>query len=177
MLPPLISNTMKKTLRWLIFLAMFSIFMPLHAEPKEGSKIESVSSLLGHGFGKIIEIEGLIVDVRDTRMKAHEGRKFMKIYWVGGKALEEPQLIEVMAFGFSAVKIKNRGAWTRLRGYESGGFRGIPSEAFGHDDQVPRVASTDFHFESTFRVTATSKTKNAVQRGDAGKPVIRSQSK
>ena len=107
--------------------------------PKQGK--------LGTGFGEITEITGTIVD---TRRKADSGKKMLQVQSVDGKNLETSVFLELHVFRFTDIKIPARGAMVKLRGYETGGFRGIPNEAF---KDIPRVATTDFQFNSSFQVT------------------------
>jgi len=110
--------------------------------PKQG--------ILGTGFGEITEITGTIVD---TGSKADSGKKMLQVQSVAGQKLETPVIIELRVFSFTDIKIPSRGT-VQLRGYETGGFRGIPDEAF---KDIPRVATTGYHFNSSFQVTKRTK--------------------
>jgi len=110
--------------------------------PKQGK--------LGADFGKMIEIQGKIVDDRDTRMRAHMGKKLLQVQSVAGEKLETPVILKLQVFSFTDIKIPPRGTMVKFRGYETGGFTGIPHEAF---DDIPRVATTEFHFDTWFQVT------------------------
>ena len=133
----------------------------------------TISSLLGAGFGKMIEIEGRIVDDQDTRLRAHLGKKLIEVQQVGTHALPKPVLIELLVFRWTDIPIPVRGTVVRFRGYETGGFIGIPNEAF---EDVPSVATTAHHFQSRFQVTKLLKQTKA-QQGVAPQSATRSESK
>ncbi|MBU1054156.1 MAG: hypothetical protein KKC46_10040 [Proteobacteria bacterium] len=110
----------------------------------------SINPRLGSAFGKLIEIEGRIVDDRDTHHRAHLGKKLISIQSADDHDLASPIVMELQVFTFTSVTIPKRGVWVRFRGYETGKFTGIPDEAF---NDIPEVPSTDHHFESFFQIT------------------------
>jgi hypothetical protein len=133
----------------LLFATLFAA-MTLHCASEEQGDAITISPMLGAGFGKIIEIEGRIVDDQDTRLRAHLGKKLIEVQRVGTHALPKPAVIEVLVFGWTDIRIPERGTVVRFRGYETGGFTGFPNEAF---EDVPSVATTAHHFQSQFQVT------------------------
>jgi hypothetical protein len=110
----------------------------------------SLTPCLGSEFGKTIEIEGTIVDDTDTRSRGHLGKELIEVYQVDDMKLANPVVVELSVFSFTDIKIPTRGTTVKYRGYETGGFSGIPMEAF-HD--IPRVATTNFYFERCFQIT------------------------
>ncbi|MBB5350484.1 hypothetical protein HNR46_000712 [Haloferula luteola] len=128
----------------------------LHCAAEDQGEGISISSQLGAGFGKMIEIEGRIVDDQDTRLRAHLGKKLIEVKRVGTHALTKPIVIELLVFGWIDISIPERGTVARFRGYETGGFTGIPNEAF---EDVPFVPTTAHHFQSRFQVTKLLKQK------------------
>lgn len=129
------------------------VFLVSSALPSSaGDKKESIaiSPLLSTEFGKLVEIEGKIVDDSDTRLRSHLGKTLLEVNCVGTIELKQPIVIELLLFGWTEIKIPARGTRVRFRGYETGGFTGIPNEAFA---DIPSVATTDHHFESRFQIT------------------------
>ena len=133
-----------------LLLATFFAAMALHCVAEEQGDVITISPLLGVGFGKMIEIEGRILDDKDTRLRAHLGKKLIEVLRVGTHALPKPVVVELLVFGWTDIPIPKRGTVARFRGYETGGFTGIPNEAF---EDVPSVATTAHHFQSQFQVT------------------------
>ncbi|MBK1884026.1 hypothetical protein JIN85_16525 [Luteolibacter pohnpeiensis] len=138
------------------------------AQSKDAGKALTLKSVLGAGFGEIIEIEGKMIDDSDTRTRAHLGKKLMSVTTIGDKELENPVMIELQAFSFSKFKFPEHGATMRIRGYETGTFVGIPQRAF---EDIPQVATTDYHFESHFQVIALL-AKNNPEQTDAAEHEI-----
>lgn len=130
-----------------LFIAAFS---PHFATAEDKNNSITITPILGAGFGKIIEIEGKIVDDTDTRIRSHLGKKLIKVHLVGTRQLNKPVVIELERFSFAGMKIPGRGNQVKLRGYETGYFSGIPNKAFS---DIPQVATTNFHFRSVFQVT------------------------
>lgn len=133
--------------------SLIAILLPLvlvvssRADQEEGVVLKP---RLGAGFGKMVEIEGRIVTDRDTRRRAHLGKKLIEVEWVGEKRLEKPVVLLVSMFAFAKVELPKRGTVVRFRGYETGGFSGIPKDAF---KDLPAVATTNYHFKSWFQIT------------------------
>jgi hypothetical protein len=146
--------------------------LPLLAEDGEKKPI-SLTPMLGAEFGKMIEIEGKIVDDTDTRLRSHLGKSLIEVSRVNGLELKESQIMELFVFSFTDITIPVRGTKVRFRGYETGGFTGIPQEAF---DDIPLVASTNHHFESQFQITKRLDPTPAEQAG-TGQPATRPESK
>jgi len=140
----------------LIIALVFASGFLAHAE--EENKSIPVTPKLEATFAKIIEIEGKVVNDIDTRRRSDLGKKLIEIYHIGERALKVPIVIELSVFSFTDIKIPGRGSWVRFRGYETGGFTGIPREAF---KDIPQVATTNHHFESRFQVTKSLKPKRA----------------
>lgn len=140
------NNNMKKhailTLLWIIGAG-------LGCAEGESKELE-IRPILGDAFGKIIEIEGKMVNSKDTRMKAHEGRTLISITRVDERQLKQPLVVDVFYFKFTTFKLPERGTLVKFRGYESGRFTGIPNGAF---KDIPRVPATNFFFQSHFVVT------------------------
>ena len=106
--------------------------------------------LLATDFCKIIEIEGQVLDGNDTGKKADSGQTMISINTVEGRKLVAPIDMPLSVFSFSSFELPKSGAKVRLRGYETGGYTGIPQEAF---KDIPRVATTSHHFKHYFQVT------------------------
>ena len=131
-----------------------------HGIADEDKKPIELSPRLGSGFGKLIEIEGKIVNDRDTRLRAHLEKKLLEVDRVGERRLANPIVMELSVFSFTEIKIPVRGTRVRFRGYETGGFTGIPREAF---EDIGLVATTNYHFQSRFQITKRLKLTKAEQ--------------
>lgn len=134
-------------MRILIVVGMLMSWLPCAAATEEGVVLKA--RLLA-GFGKMIEIEGRIVTDEDTRQRAHLGKNLIEVQWVGEKKLNKPVVMLISMFGFAKFELPKRGSLVRFRGYETGGFSGIPKGAF---EDIPTVATTDHHFQSWFQIT------------------------
>ena len=156
-----------------LLLAILFALLALQCAAEDQGDVITISPLLGGGFGKVIEIEGQIVDEQDTRLRAHLGKKLIEVRQVGTRALPKPMVIELLVFPWTDIEIPERGTVVRFRGYETGGFSGIPSEAF---EDIPSVATTAHHFQSWFRVTKLLKQSKA-QQGVAPQSATRAESK
>jgi hypothetical protein len=159
------------TLRWrkmrvLSIILLFAIFSVAAVWAGEGPIVVSIKPRLGSAFGTLVEIEGRIVDDRDTHLRSHLGKKLILIHSVGDREPASPIIMELRVFSFTSVTIPERGMWVRFRGYETGGFTGIPENAF---KDIPEVATTHHHFESYFQVTKNLEPSRAEPRGAAGK--------
>ena len=75
----------------------------------------------------------------------------MDVSKVNGQQIDRKLIIPLVTFAFTDIKLPSRGTHVQLRGYEEGGYHGIPDEAF---KDIPEVATDGFYFESYFRVTA-----------------------
>ncbi|WP_367874640.1 hypothetical protein [Luteolibacter sp. Populi] len=118
----------------------------------------TIAPSLGAKFGVIMEIEGRVVDDRDTRQRSDLGKTLIEVHYVGEKKLPTPVVIGLATFTFADVKIPERGAWVRFRGYESGGFTGIPKAAFA---DLPSVATAGHRFVCEFQLTKALDPKHA----------------
>ena len=113
-----------------------------------------ILGFLGYPLGKVIQIEGEILD-DSKKSKADEGKTLFKVSSVEGKDLKEPFTISLTLFSFVSPQTPlNPGKKLKIIGYEDGSLTGIPSDAFKH---IPRVATTDYHFETFFRVLKVEK--------------------
>ena len=72
----------------LLVISLFAM-MALHcaAEDQEKRSV-TITPVLAKGFGEMIEIEGRIVDDRDTRRRAHLGKKLIEVRRVGTEDLK-----------------------------------------------------------------------------------------
>lgn len=126
-----------------LLLATLFAAVALQCAAEEQGEAITISPLLGVGFGKMTEIEGRIVDDRDTRLRAHLGKKLIEVRRVGTQTFPKQVVIELLVFGWADIPIPERGTVVRFRGYETGGFTGIPNEAF---EGVPTVATFKVNF-------------------------------
>ncbi len=136
---------MKHTLGMLLFAVSLSM-----TSAEDEKKPITITPMLGAEFGKIIEIEGKIVDDTDTRQRADLGKRLIEVNRVGDIKLKNPVVVELIVFSFTDIVIPARGTQVRFRGYESGGFSGIPTDTF---KDVGLVSSTDHQFENWFQIT------------------------
>ncbi|MDQ7826876.1 MAG: hypothetical protein RDV48_29020 [Candidatus Eremiobacteraeota bacterium] len=104
---------------------------------------------LGVPLGKIVLIEGVIVNDEYRREKGDEGKTLLKVEKLEGKKPAGELIIPLDAQALVVLKKAGPGDRFRYRGYETGAFTGIPEEAFRY---IPRAASKGFHFETSFQV-------------------------
>jgi hypothetical protein len=111
------------------------------------ARAEEIPPLLGAGFGKVIEVEGKILDEADTRRLGDAGAKLIEVSHVGGVAVDPVAIPLELEVG--AGELPARGTAVRFRGYETGGFLGTPREAFA---DLKDIATTQYFFQSRFAV-------------------------
>ena len=98
-------------------------------------------------LGKVVSIEGEIIDGTQPRAKSLDGVLLLQVRSVNGQKLMEPCVL--VARWFPTADSRKLIGRVKLVGYESGEFTGVPVDAFSH---ILPVASEDFHFESFFVV-------------------------
>ena len=105
--------------------------------------------LLGEPFGKVVRVScrGIAPTEEDKRMKGEPWKNQVEIFVIGERMLEVPVRIEWSAFQTATVAKPASGQTLQVWGYETGGFRGSPGEAF---EYVPGIADRGFGFVSTF---------------------------
>ncbi|RYD62301.1 MAG: hypothetical protein EOP83_14955 [Verrucomicrobiaceae bacterium] len=104
---------------------------------------------LGEPFGKVVRVScrGYVPTEDDKRSKDEGWKDLVEIFVVGDKLLEVPVRIKWSAFLTATVAKPTSDQTLQVWGYETGGFKGTPGEAFQY---VPGIADTDFGFVSTF---------------------------
>jgi len=111
-------------------------------KPSESAKSTDVNSILGRGLGRMTEIEGRIIKVREDKPARQD---WIEVYWVNEKRLEKPVSIRFSRMSAFGEKKLSVGDWIRISGHEGGGFSGIP-RAIQKSKRLP----FDFrHFFST----------------------------
>lgn len=118
--------------------------------------VRGVNGLLGHPLGTIVTVEGRYLDGDSTRLRELSGVFLLVIEKVNGQRLKSPARLRFNSAPGGAQLTAQGDAPFHIVGYESGGFRGLPHNAF---DYMPAVATTEFHFESNFTVLAEKKDK------------------
>ena len=102
---------------------------------------------LGQPLGKIITIAGV---VRQGELGAKASpRDVLSVESVNDRPLAQPVTIEFNLFMTAQVAKPVLGRSFKYVGYETGGFTGIPQEAFKY---VPAVATTSHRFNTSFQV-------------------------
>lgn len=126
---------------------------------------EAIKSRLGLGFGNHTVIEGVLFEGQETGRKADLGKKLIRVDRVDGRELPETVILEIRTISLDLSSLPNSGTRFRCRGYESGGFVGIPAEAL---EDAATVAATGFHFANWFVVTRImeSKTQSETERSN-----------
>lgn len=99
---------------------------------------------LGHPLGEIVSIEGIFADGTFTKVKQDDGWILVRVRGVNGKALKDEQVFQ---YQMAAKGSPAAGAEFKFIGYETGGFTGIPNDAFKY---TPPVATTGFGFTTEF---------------------------
>jgi hypothetical protein len=102
---------------------------------------------LGQPLGKVITIAGV---VRQERSGAKSSpRDVLSVEVVNDHPLPQPILIEFNLFVTAQVAKPVLGRSFKYVGYETGGFTGVPAEAFKY---VPAVSTTNHYFQTFFQV-------------------------
>lgn len=102
---------------------------------------------LGQPLGKIVTIEGVVTDDYYRKMKVDAGQTLLRVQAVDGKKLPGEQIVTVLSAGVEKPKV---GSKFKYIGYETGGFTGVPREAFRY--MQPVVATTGYYFTTDFVV-------------------------
>ena len=111
---------------------------------------------LGTKLGSTVTLEGIIVE---GRFKGYEGGPNLLVQKIDGVGTQRVVQLPVSPyFGKFGEKISDKAALPkiangltfRLRGYETGGFVGIPSDAYG-EAGIP-LQTTGFYFRNSFVV-------------------------
>jgi hypothetical protein len=103
---------------------------------------------LGLPLGQVAEMEGEIVSPESSGAKEDEGLLLMKVTSIIGKLQPHPQLLR---FTLPGGEKPPAGTKMKFRGYETGGFKGLPEN---WPDDVPRQAGVAFQFESHLVILA-----------------------
>ena len=109
-----------------------------------------VRGRLGQTLGKVITIEGRDVGRDYQRPKGEQNDHLFRVTKVEGQALPEPRIIRLDFFRFRSVRPPGEGEQRTLRGYEDGGFTGIPAAALKETKTMPQT--TSWHFTTFFQV-------------------------
>lgn len=108
--------------------------------PYSEIKKRGVLGRLGVPLGKVVEIE--VVYVAPPPQKGMEFARFVQVKTVQGVALPHDVLMEIRSSYYGA-ELGKVGDTARLIVFESGAFRGTPSDALKH---TPPVADSNFGF-------------------------------
>lgn len=113
-----------------------------------GHRVKVIGAL-GAPLGAELVIEGQYVDGDTLNSKGTEGITLIRVKRVNDKPLAEASLLEFdFCPGLSEPASTKHGQSFRFRGYEVGGFRGVPPVRLEH-----QFASTGWHFRTFFQVT------------------------
>lgn len=142
--------------RSILILGLTALFLPVHAE--DSKVVESVElghavivrGQLGQPLGKVITIEGSGVERPFKRFKAEQSAIQFRVTKVDGKSLPEPRVIHLSFFSFLSVRPPTDGENRTFRGYEDGGFYGIPDAAL--KEMEPNIQTVNRHFSTHFCV-------------------------
>jgi hypothetical protein len=102
---------------------------------------------LGYALGEVIIVEGVIADENYTKRKADVGKSLLRVRAVNGKPLKEEVIFDFSPFSGADIRNPEVGARFKYTGYETGGFSGLPEQAF---DYVPRVPTAGYYFSTSF---------------------------
>lgn len=110
----------------------------------------TVNSQLGKPFGEILEIEGTVIDGATIGRKAYSNTTLIQVTHVQGTQLKEAITMKLSSLtNVGMMQSLSHGKTVKLLGYETGGFEGIPNEAFNH---IQLFTTTGFHFSHWFEV-------------------------
>jgi hypothetical protein len=129
---------------------------PRRIEPIPVSELarRPVLGRLGHSLGGIVTIEGTVADGSFTRAKADEGETLLRVRIVNGKRLKDEQVFPFRPSPWAKVSRPKVGSKFKYIGYETGGYTGIPADAFKY---IPKVATTGYGFTTSFVVLRDEK--------------------
>ncbi len=122
-------------------LASAAELLPLTVDSTALGKTVVVKGTLGQPLGRLITIEGAVAGPEHLKTKAQQGRTWFLVRKVKGKDLPAPCLIELPLL---PADTPAAGKTTTLRGYEDGGFRGIPAAALKEMTAIPQTTSWAF---------------------------------
>jgi hypothetical protein len=132
-----------------VLLLMFFAVPEIHGGDPS-MKTTTLIPVLRQGFGAIVTVSGTLVDDTHTRRRADAGKILLRVNTVNDRKIETEVIIPLKTFSFAGTPLPAIGSMVTLRGYETGGFRGIPRAAFA---DIPIVATDEHAFESHFQVT------------------------
>ena len=120
------------------------------------SKLNSskVIGFLGYPLGEIVAIEGIVADEEYTRRKADTGETLLRVQAVNGKPLKRETLFHFDPVEGADIKKPSAGIRFKYIGYETGGFSGLPEEAF---DYIPRLQTKGYSFTTSFVILRDDK--------------------
>jgi hypothetical protein len=104
--------------------------------------------MLGQPLGRIMTISGV---VRQAALgaKGRENDLVLSIEAVNDRPLAKPITMLFQIFTTAKITKPVLGQTFRYVGYETGGFTGVPAEAF---KWVPVVTTTNYHFEAFYQI-------------------------
>jgi hypothetical protein len=103
---------------------------------------------LGQTLGKVTTISGVISQAA-LGAKASNLDLVLSIKAVNDLPLPKPVVMKFQIFETAKVVKPFLGQTFRYVGYETGGFRGVPAEAF---KWVPAVSTTEYHFQTVYQI-------------------------
>ena len=103
---------------------------------------------LGQSLGKIMTISG-VVHQEALQAKGSDNDLVLSIEAVNNRSLAKPITMPFQIFRTAKVTQPVLGQTFRYVGYETGGFIGVPAEAF---KWVPAIATTNHHFEAFYQI-------------------------
>lgn len=157
---------MKKslTLKMKIVMASLATVMTLvnSSSAEDDQVYMTISSKLGQGFGKVIEIEGKVFIPPNKGQKGYLRKKMIEVRRIGTRRLTKPLVIELATKKSALIIIPASDTQVKLRGYESGYFSGTPHTVFAKIKPVVAGAS-GFGFVHIFEVTKLLEPEKAQQ--------------
>jgi hypothetical protein len=142
-------------MRWVIIFSVLLLFISSPYSAYCGEKTLTLPDLgrcriigtLGKPLGTVVRIDGAAVDDGYRRLKSDEGETLLKIEKVDGRKPAGEVIIRLMPSALASITCPKTGQRFSLIGYETGGFTGIPGEAFKY---IPQAATAGFQFETHF---------------------------
>jgi len=132
----------------LIATALLAGDKPRDEPPAKAGAEYRLTSMLHEPFGTVLTVQGVIVA---ENLKEYQGTPFIRVQRINGRATQK--LIQVkLAMGWTDIRAElvkpEFGMSVELKGYETGGFVGVPYEALKGIQLRPAVPG--FHFSHTF---------------------------
>lgn len=143
-----------KTHAFTILLLCFTLNTTLHSDPVQsvqskdlGTPVQ-VMGVLNCPLGTIVFIEGEGTSAAPHETKTDATAFAIRVTKVNSKPLEPPRIIGLIVANAAKVQLPKQGEKCSYRGYESGSFIGLPSDA--SKETGVKSPANSWHFTTMF---------------------------